>query len=232
MAIFKRIDPRLTIYDHLIVHCTATRPSQKNIDAAWVDKLHKKRGWSGCGYHAVITREGQLQMADQGFPTRATGEKGAHVGGCGAGWNQRSFGVTLAGGLDESGQPENNFTRKQFRTLARLIKAFLEAHEHADNVRILGHRDLIRLTQSPAKACPCFDVAQFLLEYGLNSDEDADTRDVAESPLAIPQSYTVKRGDSLWKIASTFGITVAALKLANNLESDVIQNGQQLKLPL
>ncbi len=129
MAIFKQIDPRISHYDHFIVHCTATKASQKNIDARWVDKVHKKRGWSGCGYHAVITREGELQMYDEDFPTRLVDQKGAHVGGCGPGWNKRSFGVTLAGGLDDDNNPENNFTKKQFRTLTRLIKAFLKSHE-------------------------------------------------------------------------------------------------------
>ena len=42
MAIFKQIDPRISHYDHFIVHCTATKVSQKNIDAKWVDKAHKK----------------------------------------------------------------------------------------------------------------------------------------------------------------------------------------------
>lgn len=231
MAIFKQIDPRISVYDHFIVHCTATKVSQKNIDAKWVDRVHKKRGWSGCGYHAVITRKGKLQMADEGFPTRPVGQKGAHVGGCGPGWNKRSFGVTLAGGLDEAGRPENNFTKSQFRTLVRLIKAFLKSHEHADTIIIMGHRDLIRLTNSSPKACPCFDVAQFLLDYKIHDDEDADTRDTAGSPLAIPATYTVKAGDSLWKISSTLGISMAALKMANDLVSDVIQPGQILKLP-
>jgi len=34
MPIFKQIDPRISHYDHFIVHCTATKVSQKNIDAA------------------------------------------------------------------------------------------------------------------------------------------------------------------------------------------------------
>lgn len=229
MAIFKQIDPRISHYDHIIVHCTATRVSQKNIDARWVDKVHKKRGWSGCGYHAVITREGKLQMFDNGFLTRPVDQKGAHVGGCGPGWNKRSFGVTLAGGLDDSDNPENNFTKKQFRTLARLIKAFLKSHESPDNVTIMGHRDLIRFTHSSPKACPCFNVAQFLVDYKIHDDEDA-VSDVASSPLAIPPVYTVKSGDSLWKISNTFGIDIADLKSINNLTIDVIQPGQELRL--
>ncbi|RKZ70616.1 MAG: hypothetical protein DRQ44_00055 [Gammaproteobacteria bacterium] len=229
MAIFKQIDPRISHYDHFIVHCTATKASQKNIDARWVDKVHKKRGWSGCGYHAVITREGELQMYDEDFPTRLVDQKGAHVGGCGPGWNKRSFGVTLAGGLDDDNNPENNFTKKQFRTLTRLIKAFLKSHENPDSVTIMGHRDLIRLTHSSPKACPCFDVSQFLVDYKIHDDEDAASEEML-SPLAIPASYKVKRGDSLWKISNTFGVSIADLKSINNLTSDVIQPGQELKL--
>lgn len=46
----------------------------------------------------------------------------------------------------------------------------------------------------------------------------------------VSATYTVKSGDSLWKIASANGTTVNQLKSLNNLGSDLIYAGQQLKL--
>jgi peptidoglycan endopeptidase LytF len=44
-------------------------------------------------------------------------------------------------------------------------------------------------------------------------------------------TYTVKSGDSLTKIAHANGITVKALRAANDLKTDRIKVGQKLKLP-
>jgi LysM repeat protein len=46
------------------------------------------------------------------------------------------------------------------------------------------------------------------------------------------QSYTVKSGDTLIKIANQFGVTVKVLRTANSLTTDKIRVGQHLKIPV
>lgn len=52
----------------------------------------------------------------------------------------------------------------------------------------------------------------------------------ASATSTASTTYTVKSGDSLWQIASANGTTVNQLKALNNLSSDLIYAGQQLKL--
>ena len=52
----------------------------------------------------------------------------------------------------------------------------------------------------------------------------------ASATSTASATYTVKSGDSLWQIASANGTTVNQLKALNNLSSDLIYAGQQLKL--
>ena len=48
---------------------------------------------------------------------------------------------------------------------------------------------------------------------------------------SFSNEYIVKAGDSLWKIARDYGISVEDLKMANNLTSNVIFIGQVLTIP-
>jgi len=233
MPFKKPVDYRIKHYDHFIVHCTVTSPDMNDIDAYWVDRVHKNKGWSGCGYHAVICRDGTLQMHDDGLPTRPIDKVGAHVGGCGRGWNRRSFGVTLVGGVDENNKPENNFTLAQFDTLYEMIEDFKESHPSPLNVKIMGHRDLIAETNAASKACPCFDVEEFM-ERRLDMEEDEE--DIEEvfsqsDTLSLPENYIVKSGDSLWKIGQIFGVSVDHINRLNHLGGDIIHPGQSIKIP-
>src|SRR5262249_550721 len=52
-----------------------------------------------------------------------------------------------------------------------------------------------------------------------------------EMGSAGEQTYTVKSGDTLTKIAADFGTTVKVIRAANNLTTDRITVGQKLKIP-
>lgn len=130
--------------DHLVVHCSATRESQ-DIGAAEIDRWHKQRGFIRIGYHFVIRRDGTIEKG------REISEPGAHA----RGWNHRSIGICLVGGLKPDGKtPEDNFTVEQWDSLAEVLRDLRVVFPNTD---IVGHRDL----PGVAKACPCFDVAQW-----------------------------------------------------------------------
>lgn len=52
-----------------------------------------------------------------------------------------------------------------------------------------------------------------------------------QAPVPEDITYTVKKGDSLYVIAKKNGVTVGNLKKANNLQSDLIKPGMELKIP-
>jgi LysM repeat protein len=54
---------------------------------------------------------------------------------------------------------------------------------------------------------------------------------VKESAPAQSNTYTVKRGDSLWSISRRFHVTVTELKSANQLRGSALQPGQSLMIP-
>lgn len=144
--------------EYIVIHCSATRPSQ-DIGAATIDMWHKAKGWLMIGYHRVIKRGGTVE---NGRPLDADhilepNEVGAHV----EGFNSRSVGVCMVGGVTEAdiNIPENNFTLEQWAALKMLITAWREQFPDAT---IVGHTEL-----NPGKACPSFNVREWLEQEGI-----------------------------------------------------------------
>lgn len=134
----------MTRVDYIAVHCSATRGGQ-DFTAADIDSWHRKQGWRQIGYHYVIRLDGTVEKG------RPDDMPGAHV----TGFNSRSLGVCLIGGVNDTGQPENTFTPAQFKALEALLRKLKKAHPKAV---IQGHRDFPRV----AKACPSFSVKDWL----------------------------------------------------------------------
>ncbi len=114
-----------------------------------------------------------------------------------------------------------------------------------DELRILNpqyRRDLIPASNSPYALClPMNKVERFIRNQDSVYVWSADS--LMRKPVKVePQGsrggkggsgggyYTVKKGDTLHKIATKHGISVATLKKRNGLKSDNIRVGQKLKI--
>src|SRR5690606_28081600 len=124
------------ITDYLVVHCSATRPSQ-NIGAKDIDRWHRAQGWACLGYHFVLRRDGTVEEG------RELEVIGAHV----SGHNTNSVGICLVGGVseDDVNVPENNFTEAQFKALKALL---LDLRKTYPKTTILGHRDFPKVAKA------------------------------------------------------------------------------------
>ena len=81
------MNPKRT-FEKVIVHCSDTPDdSPAAFDVHDIRRWHKRRGWSDCGYHWVVTRAGEVQA---GRPEKLIG---AHC----RGQNYSSIGVCLVG---------------------------------------------------------------------------------------------------------------------------------------
>ena len=125
--------------NYIAVHCSATKPSM-DVPVERIDKWHKRRGWSGIGYHYYIRRNGAI------FLGRDLKTPGAHV----RGFNNESIGICYEGGIDEQGKAEDNRTKEQKQALKNLLIVLKQRFPQAV---IKGHRDFPNVS----KSCPCFD---------------------------------------------------------------------------
>lgn len=135
------LDP--SAIQHLVVHCSDT-PDDEPIGAREIHQMHLGFGWHGVGYHRVITRTGDVEMARPDY------WQGAHV----YGHNEISLGVCLIG--------RHTFTDAQFNALETILKQWLEQYPQAS---ICGHRDF----SYTDKTCPNFDVASWCASRGLKA---------------------------------------------------------------
>jgi len=137
----------------VVAHWTGTYNNQ-DIGAEEVHEWHKKRGWSGIGYHYIIRRDGRLQ---RGRPLNKTG---AHAGA--NGHNKYSIGVSFTAGYNcPSGTKNANkfisadsITPAQMKTFEMFLGAF---YDEWPGGQVFGHVD----TDNKGKVDPGFDVQEY-----------------------------------------------------------------------
>ena len=195
--------------DEIIIHCTATRPewmsdSSTAAKVKEVTKWHLDKGWSDCGYHYLIDRQGNVM---NGRPVERTG---AHV----KGHNTGTVGISLFGGFGGSAGDSfaDNFTEDQERALLDLI-AKLKA-DHPSITKISGHN------QYAAKACPCFSVPAWL-KKAQSPKMKPPVED--EKPRALAQSKTLQA--SVVQGASAVGGAVAAFQALDGTAQIIAMTG-------
>lgn len=126
----------------IFVHCAATKAGM-DIGLREVRQWHKEAGFLDVGYHFIIRRDGTIE---EGRPVDVVG---SHV----KGWNERSVGICLVGGIDAKGQPEANFAPSQMFELRGLLQTLQAQYPQAV---IKAHHDVA------PKACPSFNLSRWL----------------------------------------------------------------------
>jgi N-acetyl-anhydromuramyl-L-alanine amidase AmpD len=153
---------------HIVIHCTATRENQ-NYTFEQCIRDHKARGFSQCGYHYFIRRDGTIHIG------RPLNMIGAHV----AGLNANSVGICYEGGLDENGKPKDTRTYQQRESILKCINStlsYFDDYQKIYSIQILGHRDFsqdknrngVVEPSEFVKNCPCFD-ARKEYQYAVNN---------------------------------------------------------------
>ena len=148
--------------DKIIIHCSASKEGQ-NLTVAQIDKMHRQRGFAQIGYHFVVYLDGSI------YDGRDISKIGAHT----TGYNTGSIGICYVGGLDKNGKIKDTRTYQQKNALYQLVKRLMEIYSIKE---VKGHRDYSPDTNGDGviskyewiKGCPCFEVSDFMCDYGLN----------------------------------------------------------------
>ena len=77
-----------------------------------------------------------------------------------------------------------------------------------------------------------YDLTKYDTPGSTTTTSDSNSGNTSSTPnnVVATSSYTVKAGDTLYAIASRYGLSVASLKALNNLSSNLIYVGQTLKV--
>lgn len=130
--------------NYLTIHCAAT-PEGRDVKAGTIDDWDRAK-FGQVSYHGIIELDGTYVV---GLPDT---KKGAHVGGK----NTGNIGICYVGGMDKQmKKPKDTRTDAQKATMRRIV---IQYRAKYPGIVVRGHRDW----PGVAKACPSFDVAEWL----------------------------------------------------------------------
>lgn len=147
---------------YLVIHCTAT-PAGREVSSDDIRLWHTSpppagRGWKQVGYTDMIHLDGSIErLVDNNEDGNV--EPWEITNGV-KGYNSVSRHIVYVGGCDARMNPKDTRTDEQLKAMTDYVKNF---HCRFPDVRIVGHRDF----PDVAKACPSFDVAEWLESIGI-----------------------------------------------------------------
>lgn len=146
----------------LVIHCTAT-PEGRDVTPDDIRRWHTSpvsaggRGWKQVGYTDLIRLDGRVErLVDNNEDANVDPWE---VTNGAKGYNTISRHIVYAGGCDKSNKPKDTRTEAQEKALVAYVMDF---HRRHPSVRIIGHNEIA------AKACPSFDVQEWLKSIGIN----------------------------------------------------------------
>lgn len=148
---------------YLIIHCTAT-PENRVVTPADIKRWHtapkpQGRGWSRVGYSDMVLLSGQVVNLAP-YDNDSDVDQWEVTYGA-KGYNSVSRHIVYVGGTDKKLRPKDTRTERQKQALAAYVFEFLYHNPHA---KVIGHN------QVSSKACPSFDVPQWLKSIGVRDE--------------------------------------------------------------
>ena len=145
---------------YLVIHSTAT-PEGREVKASQIRAWHTSpppagRGWRQVGYTDMFHLDGTVERLVANNEDAVVDAWEVTNGA--TGYNGVSRHIVYVGGCDASMRPKDTRTEGQRKAMAAYVKDF---HRRFPGVKIIGHN------QVAAKACPSFDVAEWLKSIGI-----------------------------------------------------------------
>ena len=204
---------------------------------AFVDSARSVKQYVNPGQLVRVNPDRHLELHDVSYPYAIPGTKlflsrlsGQYHSACG----EKLTVTSLLRPRDR--QPVNSVTRSVHPTGMAVDLRVPRTHKcrtWLERTLLSLERDRV-LDVTRERRPPHYHVALFVKNYekrlGIKSKAKSQPTQMA-SYLGSSQGYTVRRGDTLSKIASSTGVSIARLRAANGVRGNRIYAGQKLQLP-